>query len=98
MSDPITEAEAVARTAWTAHDVIQDLRRELDEEREVIGIIARERNDLRHANADLVAENAALRLRVAALLDEARAMRARRVKDWRGALALLWWTVKQGGK
>jgi len=47
---------------------------------------------------DLVAENAALRLRVAALVEENRRLRQYRPASPWGALVNLWWNVKQGGK
>jgi regulator of replication initiation timing len=84
-SDPDVRAALAEWSALTRQ--IAELRRELEEEREVIGLIAAERNDLR-------AENAALRARLDALRhDLARAQRANRRNDW---WATVWSLVTNG--
>jgi hypothetical protein len=91
-------------TDFTRHDVadhlsewqrltnhIEELRRERDDDREIIGLIARERDDLR-------GEVDALKLRLARALEAERMAYGRnRARDWRGALVNLWWALKQGG-
>lgn len=79
-------------------DHITELRRELSEEREVIGIIARERTELRGVVADLNADCAALRTRLAASLERERAQTEHRRRDYWGGVVLLYWLLTKRGK
>lgn len=93
MTDLIRQAGEVARAAWQEQDIIAELRKEIEEEREVIGIIARERKELRAEVAELRADKAGLAMRLTHALDRERQLRAVRTRDWSGLLMLAWWKL-----
>jgi hypothetical protein len=95
MSDYSRHDVADRLAEWKARDeYIEELIAENHQQHTDLGSIARERDALREECADLHATNEALRLRLDAALDrERRAQRRLRRTDFRGWVALAWWTV-----
>jgi chromosome segregation ATPase len=84
MSDFSRHGIADKLHAW--HDLtrqVDELRREIEEERHITASVAAERNDLRATVADLIEQNADLRARLDTMRDERDKAQARtRQTDW----------------